>query len=126
MPLQFARRAISLRSWSSREVWKRCRKPLQRYTEGAEPLALALDLREPASAELAVKQTLDRYGRIDALINVAGAVLQTDLFAMIDAEWRIASLEMLPDTEPLPHLICSRLIFGSGGGDEAGHHGDAR
>ena len=31
---------------------------------------------------------------------------------------RIASLEMLPDTEPLPHLICSRLIFGSGGGDE--------
>jgi len=51
------------------------------------PLALALDLREPASAELVVKQTLDRYGRIDALINVAGAVLQTDLFAMIDAEW---------------------------------------
>jgi len=44
-------------------------------------------LREPASAELVVKQTLDRYGRIDALINVAGAVLQTDLFAMIDAEW---------------------------------------
>ena len=87
MPLQFARRAISLRSWSSREVWKRCRKPLQRYTEGAEPLALALNLREPASAELAVKQILDRYGRIDALINVAGAVLQTDLFAMIDAEW---------------------------------------
>jgi 3-oxoacyl-[acyl-carrier protein] reductase len=27
--------------------------------------------REPASAELVVKQTLDRYGRIDALINVA-------------------------------------------------------
>jgi hypothetical protein len=40
--------------------------------------------------------------------------------------FRIASLEMLPDTEPLPHLICSRRIFGSGGGDEAGHHGDAR
>ena len=28
------------------------------------------------------------------------------------AQGRIASLEMLPDTEPLPHLICSRLIFG--------------
>jgi 3-oxoacyl-[acyl-carrier protein] reductase len=54
--------------------------------EGAEPLALALDLRVPASAEVVVKQTLDRYGRIDALINVAGAVPQTDLFAMTDAE----------------------------------------
>ena len=53
--------------------------------EAAEPLALALDLREPASAELVVKQTLDRYGRIDALINVAGAVPPTDLFAMTDA-----------------------------------------
>jgi len=55
--------------------------------EGAEPLALALDLREPASADEVVKQTLDRYRRIDALINVAGAVPQSDLFAMTDAEW---------------------------------------
>jgi len=55
--------------------------------EGAEPLALDLDLREPASAEVAVKQALDRFGRIDALVNVAGAVPQTDLFAMSDAEW---------------------------------------
>jgi 3-oxoacyl-[acyl-carrier protein] reductase len=55
--------------------------------EGADPLALALDLREPASADEVVKQTLDRYRRIDALINVAGAVPQSDLFAMTDAEW---------------------------------------
>src|ERR1051325_8952731 len=55
--------------------------------EGAAPLALALDLREPAAADEVVKQTLDRYGRIDALINVAGAVPQTDLFAMTDTEW---------------------------------------
>ena len=57
------------------------------HTQGAEPLRLALDLRESASAGEVVKQTLDRYGRIDALINVAGAVPQTDLFAMTDAEW---------------------------------------
>ncbi len=54
---------------------------------GAESLALAIDLREAASADAVVKQTLDRYGRIDALVNVAGAVPQTDLFAMTDAEW---------------------------------------
>jgi 3-oxoacyl-[acyl-carrier protein] reductase len=41
---------------------------------GAEPLALNLDLRESASAEVVVRQTLDRYGRIDAPVNIAGAV----------------------------------------------------
>src|SRR5580692_9996279 len=52
---------------------------------GAEALIYALDLREPQSAELVVKGTLDRFGRIDALVNIAGAVPQTDLFEMTDA-----------------------------------------
>jgi len=54
---------------------------------GAEPLIYALDLREPQSAEIVVKGTLDRLGRIDALLNVAGAVPQIDLFEMTDAQW---------------------------------------
>jgi NAD(P)-dependent dehydrogenase (short-subunit alcohol dehydrogenase family) len=54
---------------------------------GAEPLALDLDLREPSSADAVVKGALDRFGRIDALVNIAGAVPQTDLLAMSDAEW---------------------------------------
>jgi 3-oxoacyl-[acyl-carrier protein] reductase len=54
---------------------------------GAEPLIYALDLREPQSAELVVKGTLDRFGRIDALINIAGAVPQINLFEMTDAQW---------------------------------------
>jgi 3-oxoacyl-[acyl-carrier protein] reductase len=53
----------------------------------AEPLVCALDLREPSSAELLVKSTLDRFGRIDALLNIAGAVPQIDLFEMTDAQW---------------------------------------
>jgi len=54
---------------------------------GAEPLIYALDLREPQSAEIIVKGTLERYGRIDALLNIAGAVPQIDLFEMTDAQW---------------------------------------
>ena len=54
---------------------------------GAEPLICALDLREPESAEILVKTALDRYGRIDALLNIAGAVPQIDLFEMTDAQW---------------------------------------
>lgn len=54
---------------------------------GAEPLIYALDLREPRSVEILVQGTLDRFGRIDALLNIAGAVPQIDLFEMTDAQW---------------------------------------
>jgi 3-oxoacyl-[acyl-carrier protein] reductase len=54
---------------------------------GAEPLTFALDLREPRSIETLVQGTLDRFGRIDALLNIAGAVPQIDLFEMTDEQW---------------------------------------
>jgi len=38
---------------------------------------------------------------------------------------RIASPEMLPSAELLPHLICSLPVIAGGGNDEAGQHGDA-
>jgi 3-oxoacyl-[acyl-carrier protein] reductase len=54
---------------------------------GAESQIYALDLSKPESAEIIVKGTLDRFGRIDALLNIAGAVPQIDLFEMTDAQW---------------------------------------
>jgi 3-oxoacyl-[acyl-carrier protein] reductase len=54
---------------------------------GAEANVYALDLREPQSAETVAKGTLEEYGRIDALVNIAGAVPQIDLFEMTDAQW---------------------------------------
>jgi 3-oxoacyl-[acyl-carrier protein] reductase len=55
---------------------------------GADPLTAAIDLRSKESAETLVKHTLDRFGRIDALVNIAGAVPQIDLFEMTDAQWQ--------------------------------------
>jgi NAD(P)-dependent dehydrogenase (short-subunit alcohol dehydrogenase family) len=54
---------------------------------GAEPLVLDLDLSEAAAAETVVSKTLDRFGRIDALLNIAGAVPQVDILEMTDKEW---------------------------------------
>jgi 3-oxoacyl-[acyl-carrier protein] reductase len=54
---------------------------------GAESLICGLDLREAHAAEVLIKSTLDRFGRIDALLNIAGAVPQIDLFEMTDAQW---------------------------------------
>jgi len=54
---------------------------------GAEALPLTLDLREPAADKTLVDETLKRFSRIDALINIAGAVPQIDLLEMTDAQW---------------------------------------
>jgi 3-oxoacyl-[acyl-carrier protein] reductase len=54
---------------------------------GAEPLALALDLRQPDAAKALVSKTLEKFGQIDALLNIAGAVPQIDLLEMTDAQW---------------------------------------
>jgi 3-oxoacyl-[acyl-carrier protein] reductase len=57
-------------------------------SSGADPLAFALDLSVRESAEALIKGTLDRFGRIDALLNIAGAVPQIDLFEMTDEQWQ--------------------------------------
>jgi 3-oxoacyl-[acyl-carrier protein] reductase len=62
-------------------------------SSGADPLAFALDLSIRESAETLIKGTLDRFGRIDALLNIAGAVPQIDLFEMTDEQW-LAGLEL--------------------------------
>src|SRR5258705_1615380 len=70
----------------------RCKENLEKTASdvksaGAEVMVCALDLREPQAAETVVSATLERFGRIDALLNIAGAVPQIDLFEMTDTQW---------------------------------------
>ncbi|HEY2471497.1 MAG TPA: SDR family oxidoreductase [Terracidiphilus sp.] len=60
---------------------------------GAEPLSLPLDLSNVEASENVVHATLERFGRIDALLNIAGAVPQIDLFEMTDEQWK-AGMEL--------------------------------
>jgi 3-oxoacyl-[acyl-carrier protein] reductase len=54
---------------------------------GALSLVIDLDLSEPPAAQAVVDRTLAAFGRIDALLNIAGAVAQIDLFEMTDEAW---------------------------------------
>ena len=54
---------------------------------GAEPLLIDLDLSQVSAPKQVIEQTLARFGRIDALANIAGAVPQIDLFEMTDEQW---------------------------------------
>ncbi|HTH98836.1 MAG TPA: SDR family oxidoreductase [Stellaceae bacterium] len=54
---------------------------------GAETLVLDLDLSQRDAAETVVRETLGKFGRIDALLNIAGAVPQVDILEMTDEQW---------------------------------------
>jgi 3-oxoacyl-[acyl-carrier protein] reductase len=62
-------------------------------TMGAESLVCDLDLSKPESAQILVQAALARFGKIDALLNIAGAVPQIDLFEMTDEQWQ-AGMEL--------------------------------
>ena len=54
---------------------------------GAQVLVIDLDLKQPNATDLIVEKTIQAFGRIDALLNIAGDVPQIDLFDMSDKEW---------------------------------------
>jgi 3-oxoacyl-[acyl-carrier protein] reductase len=54
---------------------------------GAKALVIDIDLAQPIAAQCAVDRALAAFGRVDALLNIAGAVPQIDVFEMTDAEW---------------------------------------
>jgi 3-oxoacyl-[acyl-carrier protein] reductase len=80
------------RDFSSVVLAARDRPNLEKTAEavtaaGAEPLIVDIDLSEVSAARQVVDQTLFEFGRIDALLNIAGAVPQIDLFEMTDEQW---------------------------------------
>jgi NAD(P)-dependent dehydrogenase (short-subunit alcohol dehydrogenase family) len=54
---------------------------------GADILVIDADLGQAPAAQAVVDAALAKFGRIDALLNIAGAVPQIDLFEMTDAQW---------------------------------------
>lgn len=60
---------------------------MQVKAAGAEPLVLALDLSQAEAAAVVVDRTLQQFEQVDALLNIAGAVPQIDLFEMTDEQW---------------------------------------
>jgi 3-oxoacyl-[acyl-carrier protein] reductase len=52
-----------------------------------ESLVQAIDLREPDSAARIVAAAVERFGRLDLLVNNAGATRRGDFLALTDEEW---------------------------------------
>jgi NAD(P)-dependent dehydrogenase (short-subunit alcohol dehydrogenase family) len=77
---------------------------------GSKALVLPLDLSDRANCRAAVEQTVVRFGRLDALCNVAGVMLPGRTTDITDAEW---DLTMAVNLEApfftiraaIPHLL---------------------
>ncbi len=54
---------------------------------GTECLVHAVDLREPGVPSQAIDATVARFGRLDLLVNNAGATKRGDFFELTDADW---------------------------------------
>lgn len=54
---------------------------------GSKALVIEADIAQASTPEAVIKQALAAFGRIDALVNIAGAVPQIDLFDMTDEQW---------------------------------------
>jgi len=53
-----------------------------------DALVHAVDLREPEAPAALVAATLARFGRVDALVNNAGATVRGDFLELSDAQWQ--------------------------------------
>jgi len=53
-----------------------------------ESLVYPIDLREPQSAEQVVAATIHHFGKLDLLVNNAGATKRGDFLALTDEEWQ--------------------------------------
>ncbi|HYZ24461.1 MAG TPA: SDR family oxidoreductase [Rhodopila sp.] len=49
---------------------------------------IAADLTDPAVPARAVQQATDHFGRLDLLVNNAGATKRADFFSLTDADWQ--------------------------------------
>jgi 3-oxoacyl-[acyl-carrier protein] reductase len=54
---------------------------------GAEAFALAADVAVPSEAEMLVEETLERFGRLDVLVNNAGIWKGAPIEEISDGEW---------------------------------------
>ena len=55
---------------------------------GGEAFAIDADLRDPRAAERVVDETVDRFGRLDIVVNNAGIWRRAPIDEMSDGEWR--------------------------------------
>ncbi|MFT5443399.1 MAG: meso-butanediol dehydrogenase/(S,S)-butanediol dehydrogenase/diacetyl reductase [Myxococcota bacterium] len=80
---------------------------------GAKAISLTLDVSDPASVEAAINQTIEEYGRIDSLCNIAGILRFDNTHELALEHWnQILAVNLtgtfLMTKAALPHLLATK------------------
>jgi len=78
---------------------------LQEIASETQALAVQGSVTEPSDLEQLVSQTLDRYGRIDAVVNHTGHPPKGDLLAIPDADWHTGLDVVLMNVVRMARLV---------------------
>lgn len=82
---------------------------------GQEALALELDVRDPEAAEFAVEQTVEAFGHLDVLVNLAGQAVLKPAVEYTAADWEHMSNVYLRSTFLFCKAAATRML-GQGAG----------
>jgi 3-oxoacyl-[acyl-carrier protein] reductase len=84
-------------------------------THGGAVAALSADVTEPAAAERIVDECLERFGRLDALVNNAGTSAARPLADLTDEEWQAQWELHVMGPMRLMRLAAPRMAQAGGG-----------
>ena len=88
-------------------------------SQGKEPLAIAADLTDRADAERAVAETVDKFGRLDIIVNAVGGGAGKVLFEAHeypDEEWKwIMDINLTATVLPTQAAVKAMIAGGEGG-----------
>lgn len=73
---------------------------------GRDALAIQVDVRYPEQIESMIEQTIDHYGRLDVVINNAGAIFWSPV-----ADWSIKKYDLVMDVNARAAFWTSRLAI---------------
>ena len=74
--------------------------------EGFEAIGVTVDLTDSSAVNSAVTQVIDKAGRIDCLVNNAGAVRDMRFLKMTDEDW-----DLVIDTNLRSQFLCCRAVL---------------
>jgi len=96
-------------------------EPLSRVTEelqsaGADALAVTADLREPDEVARVLDATLERFGRVDVLVNNAGGQFMAPAEEITEGGWRAVSRATVDAVWSVTRAVATRTMIPGGGG----------
>jgi NAD(P)-dependent dehydrogenase (short-subunit alcohol dehydrogenase family) len=97
-------------------IWERDEATCAAAGAEVDGLACVTDVRDAAAVEAALAATIERFGRVDVLVNNAGGVFQAPFLATSDNGFEALYRANLKHVLVCSHRVANRMVEQGGGG----------